>query len=77
MSAEDQSLLVAYAERFNARDFDGLRDMLGQDVRLDLVAEYVRHTIHETGVDQDLQTNNGVQDKLRANVFIVGTRLAF
>jgi RNA polymerase sigma-70 factor (ECF subfamily) len=38
LSAQDQSLLVAYAERFNARDFDGLRDMLGQDVRLDLVA---------------------------------------
>lgn len=44
---------------------------------LDLVAEYVRHTIHEVGVDLDLQTNNGVQDKLRSNVFLVGTRLAF
>ena len=44
---------------------------------LDLVAEYVRHVVHETGVDQDLQTNNGVQDKLRADVFLVGTRLAF
>ena len=38
LSAEDQALLTAYAERFNARDFDGLREMLGQDVRLDLVA---------------------------------------
>jgi RNA polymerase sigma-70 factor (ECF subfamily) len=38
LSAADQALLAAYAERFNARDFDGLRDMLGQDVRLDLVA---------------------------------------
>ena len=44
---------------------------------LDLVAEWVRHVIHEPGVDQDLQRNNGVQDKLRANVFLVGTRLAF
>jgi hypothetical protein len=44
---------------------------------LDLLAEYVRHVIHENGVDLDLQTNNGVQDKLRADVFIVGTRLAF
>ena len=44
---------------------------------LDLVAEWVRHVIHERGVDLDLQTNNGVQDKLRANVFLVGTRLAF
>ena len=38
LSAADQALLAAYADRFNARDFDGLRDMLGQDVRLDLVA---------------------------------------
>lgn len=38
LSAPDQALLAAYAERFNARDFDGLREMLGQDVRLDLVA---------------------------------------
>jgi RNA polymerase sigma-70 factor (ECF subfamily) len=38
LSAADQSLLTAYAERFNARDFDGLRDLLGEDVRLDLVA---------------------------------------
>jgi porin-like protein len=44
---------------------------------LDLVAEWVRHVIHENGVDQDLQTNNGVQDKLRAEVFLIGTRLAF
>ena len=44
---------------------------------LDLVAEYVRHVIHENGFDLDLQTNNGVQDRLRADVFILGTRLAF
>jgi Gram-negative porin len=44
---------------------------------LDLVAEWVRHVIHEPGVDLDVQGNNGVQDKLRANVFLVGTRLAF
>ena len=38
LSAQDQALLAAYAERFNARDFDGLREMLGRDVKLDLVA---------------------------------------
>jgi RNA polymerase sigma-70 factor (ECF subfamily) len=38
LSAADRSLLTAYAERFNARDFDGLRDLLAEDVRLDLVA---------------------------------------
>ncbi|CAA9232575.1 MAG: hypothetical protein AVDCRST_MAG08-1196, partial [uncultured Acetobacteraceae bacterium] len=44
---------------------------------LDIVAEYVRHVIHERGVDLDGQATNGVNDKLRANVFLVGTRLAF
>lgn len=38
LSPQDQALLAAYAERFNARDFDGLREMLGQNVKLDLVA---------------------------------------
>jgi RNA polymerase sigma-70 factor (ECF subfamily) len=37
LSAADQALLAAYADRFNARDFDALRDMLAQDVRLNLV----------------------------------------
>jgi len=41
------------------------------------VAEYTRHQIKEPGVDLDLQGNNGVQDRLRANVFLVGTRLSF
>jgi len=38
LSAADQALLRSYADRFNARDWDGLRDMLAQDVQLDLVA---------------------------------------
>jgi RNA polymerase sigma-70 factor (ECF subfamily) len=33
-----RSLLAAYVERFNARDFDAIRDMLADEVRLDLVA---------------------------------------
>jgi len=38
LSAADQKLLAAYAERFNARDWDGLRDLLAANMRLDLVA---------------------------------------
>jgi RNA polymerase sigma-70 factor (ECF subfamily) len=38
LSAADQALLHSYADRFNARDWDGLRDMLAHDVQLDLVA---------------------------------------
>jgi RNA polymerase sigma-70 factor (ECF subfamily) len=33
-----RSLLRAYVERFNARDFDAIRDMLADEVRLDVVA---------------------------------------
>jgi len=35
----ERSLLAAYVERFNARDFDAIRDMLADEVRLDLVAK--------------------------------------
>ncbi|MEO7886581.1 MAG: sigma-70 family RNA polymerase sigma factor [Polaromonas sp.] len=38
LSPTDQALLTEYAARFNARDFDGLRDMLGDKVHLNLVA---------------------------------------
>ena len=38
MSERERSLLSAYVERFNARDFDAIRDMLAAEVRLDLVA---------------------------------------
>jgi RNA polymerase sigma-70 factor, ECF subfamily len=38
LSASDRARLTAYADRFNARDFDAVRDMLAEDVRLELVA---------------------------------------
>jgi RNA polymerase sigma-70 factor (ECF subfamily) len=37
LAAEQRERLRAYADRFNARDFDALRDLLAEDVRLDLV----------------------------------------
>jgi RNA polymerase sigma-70 factor, ECF subfamily len=33
----DRSLLASYVEHFNARDFDAIRDMLADEVRLELV----------------------------------------
>jgi RNA polymerase sigma-70 factor (ECF subfamily) len=33
----ERSLLAAYVDRFNARDFDAIRDMLADEVRLELV----------------------------------------
>jgi hypothetical protein len=44
---------------------------------LDLVAEYVRHAVHETGVNLVSPAGGNNQDKVRADVIIVGTRLAF
>jgi RNA polymerase sigma-70 factor, ECF subfamily len=38
LAAVERDRLQAYADRFNARDFDALRDLLAEDVRLDLVS---------------------------------------
>jgi RNA polymerase sigma-70 factor (ECF subfamily) len=37
LAAAERDRLRAYADRFNARDFDALRDLLAEDVRLDMV----------------------------------------
>jgi RNA polymerase sigma-70 factor (ECF subfamily) len=37
VAPEDRQRMRAYADRFNARDFDALRALLAEDVRLDLV----------------------------------------
>src|SRR5215510_1908315 len=37
LSEDERALLGAYIDRFNARDFDTVRDMLADEVRLDLV----------------------------------------
>ncbi|MGV2291678.1 RNA polymerase sigma factor [Trinickia sp. YCB016] len=37
LSEDDRERLTRYADRFNARDFDALRDLLSEEVRLDLV----------------------------------------
>ena len=39
MADADRARLAAYVDRFNARDFDAVRAMLAEDVRLDLVAK--------------------------------------
>lgn len=38
LGVAERQLLNAYIDRFNARDFDAVRDMLAQEVRLELVA---------------------------------------
>jgi RNA polymerase sigma-70 factor (ECF subfamily) len=37
LNEPERSLLAAYVDRFNARDFDAIRDMLADEVRLELV----------------------------------------
>ncbi|MDR6288598.1 RNA polymerase sigma-70 factor (ECF subfamily) [Inquilinus ginsengisoli] len=37
LAVADRARLRAYADRFNARDFEALRDLLAEDVRLELV----------------------------------------
>lgn len=42
ISAEEQANLRRYADLFNARDWDGLRALLGEEARLDLVTRWQR-----------------------------------
>jgi RNA polymerase sigma-70 factor (ECF subfamily) len=44
LPAEEQARLRSYADHFNARDFDALRNLLAEDVKLDLV-----NRLHLTG----------------------------
>jgi RNA polymerase sigma-70 factor, ECF subfamily len=41
ISEQERALLTAYIERFNARDFDAVRRMIAEDVRLQLVGRRV------------------------------------
>jgi RNA polymerase sigma-70 factor, ECF subfamily len=38
LTESQRVLLGAYVDRFNARDFDAIRDMLADEVRLEVVA---------------------------------------
>ena len=42
LDAPLKALLQTYVDRFNARDFDAIRDRLAEEVRLDLVARQTR-----------------------------------
>ena len=49
LAERERSLLLAYVDRFNARDFDTIRDMLADEVRLDVVSRVQRNGRHEVG----------------------------
>jgi RNA polymerase sigma-70 factor (ECF subfamily) len=49
LAEPERSRIAAYVDRFNARDFDAIRDMLAEDVRLDVVNRGRRNGRHEVG----------------------------
>jgi RNA polymerase sigma-70 factor (ECF subfamily) len=50
LAEPERSLLAAYIDRFNARDFDAVRDMLADEARLDLVNR--RPLAHRPEIDK-------------------------
>jgi RNA polymerase sigma-70 factor (ECF subfamily) len=55
-----RALLSAYVDRFNARDFDAVRDMLADEVRLELVAKARMNG--KSAVSKYFQNYGSVQD---------------
>ncbi|MCB0212463.1 MAG: sigma-70 family RNA polymerase sigma factor [Anaerolineae bacterium] len=49
LNTQEQTLLTHYIERFNARDFDTLRAMLAEDVRLDMPGRIKLQGAQEVG----------------------------
>jgi RNA polymerase sigma-70 factor, ECF subfamily len=69
LAEPERSLLAAYVERFNARDFDAIRDMLADEVRLELVARTrmngrneVRKYFHNYALVEDWHFAAGLVD---------------
>jgi RNA polymerase sigma-70 factor (ECF subfamily) len=69
LAEPERSLLAAYVERFNARDFDAIRDMLADEVRLELVARTrmngrneVRKYFHNYAQVEDWHFSAGLVD---------------
>jgi RNA polymerase sigma-70 factor, ECF subfamily len=69
LAEPERSLLAAYVERFNARDFDAIRDMLAGEVRLELVARTrmnghneVRKYFHNYALAEDWHLAAGLVD---------------
>jgi RNA polymerase sigma-70 factor (ECF subfamily) len=69
LTAFERARLLEYAARFNARDFDAVRDMLAADVRLDLVNRLQRQGrsevaeyFHRYALDVDWRVVAGVVD---------------
>ncbi|TIS98144.1 MAG: hypothetical protein E5W72_08080 [Mesorhizobium sp.] len=60
LAEPERARLADYVERFNARDFDTIRDMLADDVRLDLVNRL--RASGRTGVGRYFHNYAGIHD---------------
>ncbi len=49
LGAREHALLSAYVDRFNARDVDGFRNLLAEDVRLEVVSRFRRSGTTDVG----------------------------
>jgi RNA polymerase sigma-70 factor, ECF subfamily len=49
LGARERALLSAYVDRFNARDVDGFRNLLAEDVRLEVVTRFRRSGASDVG----------------------------
>ncbi len=49
LDEQERELLARYIDRFNARDFDAVRAMLADEVRLDLINRSTRRGLAEVG----------------------------
>jgi RNA polymerase sigma-70 factor (ECF subfamily) len=80
LGAQERELLRRYVERFNARDFDAVRAMLADEVRLDLVNRTTRQGraavgeyFHRYGQVDDWQLGLGVvEDRPAILVYTAG-----
>jgi RNA polymerase sigma-70 factor (ECF subfamily) len=70
LAEPERSLLAAYVDRFNARDFDAIRDMLADEVRLELVnrsrmngRSEVGRYFHNSGVVTDWHFSLALVDR--------------
>lgn len=70
LTASERLLLDAYIDRFNARDFDAVRDMLADEVRLELVARARLNGRKEVGTY--FHNYSSVQDWRFAPGFVEG-----
>jgi RNA polymerase sigma-70 factor, ECF subfamily len=69
LAEAERLLLAAYVDRFNARDFDAIRNMLADEVRLDLVSRrrasgrsQVGTYFHNYSLTQDWHLSAGLVD---------------